>query len=557
MRNLCILMRLQARSIAHSLMPGRRGQTDGGTGRLSFVVLGALALAALAIFYLTMLATAFADSGIVQALPALAMVMGSLAGAIFTLLKANGTLFGFADYDLVMSLPIERRTIVTARLVSLTGFACLLAVICMTPLYAVYFANVGIQPLPLIAAIVSVPLAPVIPTSIAVFIALALTALAARFRHANLVYILFALLGLTGVVAFSWGVAFTGSSSAEGEALMFQSATELARLMEQSLGHFYPPAALVSDTMLTGRVLPLAGFALGSLICGGACLEVLQRAYLGINGMLASRSIGKRMDAHDIARRGHAHSPFWAIVVKELRTQVGISTYAINCLFGYVLVILICVGMIVFDGQQLLFERFLGPSAAADSVAAELAAHATSLLLPWFFALCGIGAPTAAASVSLEGKNAWILASAPVDARTVLRAKLASNALPFAAITTVGTCAMLVAGQSTPLGALEIIVTGLGTFYLWVNIGLAMDARRPNFSWTSPQDVVKRGAPMMVAVMGGMIAVIAGVMLTIFTVMKASIPAAHALVLLLGAACGIAGEFVFRWAARTVTHFEA
>ncbi len=557
MRNFSILMRVQARAIVNSLMPGRRNRTSSGAGRLATVALSVIGLAGLAIFYLTMIASMLADAGISQALPALAVVAGSLAGVVFTLLKANGTLFGFTDYDLVMSLPIDRRTIVASRLVSLMGFACALAVICMTPLYAVYFAHVGIQPLPLIAAIISVLLAPVIPTSIAVFIAFALTALAARFRHANLVYIVLALLGLSGVVAFSWGAAFAGSASTTSEAVMIESAAQLARLMELGLEQFYPPAALVSSAVVHGQTIPLTGFVLISLVFGGVCLEVLQRFYLRINGLLTSRKRGKRMDAAAVARQNRARSPFWAIVVKELRTQIGISTYAINTLFGYLLAILLCVGMIAFDGQQLITERFMGSSSVADPGTAELATWMTGLLLPWFFAICGIGAPAAVPSVSLEGKSAWILASAPVSPRVALRAKLASNALPLAAITIVGACSLLAARQTTPLSALEIVVAGFGTFYLWVSLGLAIDARRPNFSWTSAQDVVKRGAPMLVAVMGGMLTVLACVALTVFSVVKIGIPATHILVLVLGACFGIAGELIFRWAARTVTRFEA
>ena len=50
-------------------------------------------------------------------------------------------------------------------------------------------------------------------------------------------------------------------------------------------------------------------------------------------------------------------------------------------------------------------------------------------LLPWAFVFCAIMSPSAACSVSMEGRSAWLMATAPLPVRTVLGAKLAANAL--------------------------------------------------------------------------------------------------------------------------------
>mgnify|MGYP006923435357 CR=1 FL=1 len=43
--------------------------------------------------------------GLAEAVPLVAVLVGAIAGAVAAFLKTNGVLFGFKDYDLVMSLP--------------------------------------------------------------------------------------------------------------------------------------------------------------------------------------------------------------------------------------------------------------------------------------------------------------------------------------------------------------------------------------------------------------------------------------------------------------------
>ena len=55
-----------------------------------------------------------------------------------------------------------------------------------------------------------------------------------------------------------------------------------------------------------------------------------------------------------------------------------------------------------------------------------------------------------------------------------------------------------------------MLVTGFGAVFLMVNIGLSSDARKPNFSWMSPNEVVKRGFPIMIVILGGMVLAFGG-----------------------------------------------
>ena len=167
-------------------------------------------------------------------------------------------------------------------------------------------------------------------------------------------------------------------------------------------------------------------------------------------------------------------------------------------------------------------------------------------ILPWFFVFCAIMCPSAACSISIEGKSSWICATAPLPKRTILGAKLASNAVPVAVTIAISALALLVSGQIDALGAACVFVTGFGCFFLMVNIGLASDVRKPNLSWTMPNDVVKRGFPIMIVVLGGMLLAFGGGALSFVISINVSLVAGVAWNLAVGIVGAVAGWLIFQ-----------
>ena len=66
-------------------------------------------MAAIVLFaaaYSSGVAQALVEMGLPEAVLLVAVLVGAVAGAVAAFLKTNGVLFGFKDYDLVMSLPV-------------------------------------------------------------------------------------------------------------------------------------------------------------------------------------------------------------------------------------------------------------------------------------------------------------------------------------------------------------------------------------------------------------------------------------------------------------------
>lgn len=556
MRCFMLLARVQLLALLNSLSPVRSHGRKRGATRIILIIAAMFLLIGIGVIYMAGLGLGLASMGLSSAIPAIATVLGGLAGVVFTFMKANGTLFGASDHDLVMSLPISRRTVVASRMAALFCSATALGAVFMVPLYAVYFSVAGVDAIALVAATVGVLLAPAIPTSAAIILSFALTTAAARFRHANLVYIVFAIAASVVLVVGVYGLSFsmnTGTAEDTGRALAAMGGA--VALVCDGMVSAYPPAGLAMRAVTDGNVLALLAFVALSLAVPILCLEVVQRAYPAINGLLAAGGVRGRADAaRALSASRRASSPFRALVVKELRTQVGIPAYAINCLFGYVLMIVLAVALVVIDARGVLAAGALGSGALdPESLALGMDAGRLFLLVPWVMAFCAIASPAAAVAVSLEGRSAWIMATLPVSPRAVLGAKLASNALSTAAVLVVSSAILLAGGQVDVLGALECLVLGFGVPYAFINAGMALDARRPNYAWSNAQEVVKRSLPIMVTVLGGMVAIFALGTASIALAVMVGDAASHALMLACGAVGIAAGQFIFRCTCETAS----
>ena len=96
----------------------------------------ALVVAAVVLFasaYSAGVAQGLVQIGLAEAVPLVAVLVGAIAGAVAAFLKTNGVLFGFKDYDLVMSLPVPTSSVVLSRIASLYAMSLLFGVLVMVP----------------------------------------------------------------------------------------------------------------------------------------------------------------------------------------------------------------------------------------------------------------------------------------------------------------------------------------------------------------------------------------------------------------------------------------
>ena len=469
------------------------------------LALAALAVAAIVLFaaaYSSGVAQALVQMGLPEAIPLVVVLVGAVAGAVAAFLKTNGVLFGFKDYDLVMSLPVPTSSVVLSRIASLYAMSLAFGLLAMVPAFAVYAANASVTAAGVACMALSVVLAPLLPLAAAIVLAVLIAAVSARFKHANVVVIVLTLAAT--LIAVFGSLVF--SSQADDMAAMTALGTELVA----QLAAAFPPAAWATAGIVEGDLGQFLAFAAVNLVAACAVLALVVRLFVPVNSMLmSSRPRGTFSFDGKGAAAAKAGSPLRALMAKEVRLLVATPIYFMNACIGYVLVLVAAIAV------------------AAGALTGALA-PVIGLVFPWGLAFfCSISSTTAA-SVSLEGSSRWLMLTAPVSPSTVLWSKAAVNlaiGLPFLLVS-----AVLVA-VSLPLDALSVVAlfaVPSASCLLATSLGLAMDARRPRYDWTTVYEPVKRGMPVFVVVFAGMGLVAVGMAAALFLGQAGSLLAACA-----------------------------
>ena len=538
-RALAPLLSLQVRSLLYGLGV-RRGR---GRARLLGAAALAALLAAVAIAYLWALGSGMVAADAAGAIPALSALAGSLAAVALVFVKAPGTVFGCRDYDLVAALPVPVRTVVLARTAPLYGFGVALSALVSAPLYAAYFTSVPASPAAVAAAVAVSVLAPLAPAAAATLVSLALTSVAVRFRHAGTVQLVLSALAVAAVVAGS--LALGRASSGVDDAVALVAMGDMAGVLSAAVASAYPPAAWAAAAVREGSVAGLLAFVALSLALPALVTLALAACYPSVN---AAATSGPRRRARSVATSRAAASPLRSLTVKELRRIGSMPFYALNDCAGLILMV-VAAGAIALFGVDALLASGVVDGVRLDAQAVTAMRAQVDAALPWVFGFCGAMSLTAGPSVSLEARAGWLMLTAPVGAGTVLGSKLLANVVLGGVAAAVSAVALL-AGGMAPLLVLQCAVCAMGMLVGFASVALAIDASRPNLSWTSPSEVVKRGMPVMVGSVGGVLASF-GIAFLSVTAAGALGPAASVTVNLAApAACALGGLATLRAVAR-------
>lgn len=523
------LLSLQARSLLYGL--GFRG----GRGRARLLGAAALVvlLAGMAVAYMWVLGGGMVAVGAAEAIPALAALAGSLAAVALVFVKAPGTVFGCRDYDLVAALPVSVRAVVLARTVPLYGSGVALSVLLSAPLYAAYFLAAPVSPPAVVAAALCSACAPLAPAAVATLASLALTSVAVRFRHAGAVQLVLSVLVVTGVVVGS--LALGGASSGADDAAALAAMGDVAGAL----------SAAVASAVCEGSVAGFAAFAALSLALPALVTGALAARYPHANAVATS---GPQRRAHAVAAPRSAASPLRALAVKELRRIGSMPFYAMNSCAGLILMVVAAGAVALFGADALLASGVIN-GVQLDARAVAALRVQVDAALPWVFGFCGAMSLTAASSVSLESRASWLMLTAPVGAWTVLGSKLLAN-LVLGGVAVAASAVALLAGGTGPLLVLQCVVTAGGMLTGFAALALAIDASRPNLSWTTPAEVVKRGLPMMVGALGGALASLGLGLLSATAVGSLGPATSVAINLAASAACALVGLAALRAVAR-------
>lgn len=458
--------------------------TKDGKKKLRFCLMGALWVLLILMLagYVGLASYGFIAVGMGYFVPAVLGMLVSLVTFIFTIVKAGPVLFDQRAYEKQVALPVEAKSIIASRFLTMYITDMLLGIVVMLPGMAVY----GMLERPGAAfylyGILATIFLPMLPLTAASIVGALIAGIAGRWRRKNLVSILLTMIFLCVVLVGSMGLG--GMDESQLGAMM----EDLALQLERQIGRIYPPAIWISKAMVSGKAAWLLLFLGVSMGCFLVFLEILGRFYGRVCGMLSAREARGNFQME----RLQAKSVMRSLVEREWRRYFASSVYVVNTLTGELMMVLLAVG-VALAGRDTV-DRLLGLPGAVDRT------------LPVLLGAMPVMMPLTACSLSMEGKSWWMTQTLPVSRRDLIWGKVNLQlivALPFYLVSEV---VLIVAMRPDLTEAICLLVVPAVYILFGARAGIAVNEKFPVFNWDSEARVVKQGASAFLMVVIGLLA---------------------------------------------------
>jgi ABC-2 type transport system permease protein len=442
-------------------------------------VLVTLIVLATAYIYSYGIGTILKTLGQLDLLPELLMAVVSLFVIVTTISRVKGTLFGFKDYDLVMSLPIDHKIIVASRLLTLYILNLTFTLIIMVPSSIAYIVlakpDLGFYAY----TILSLIFIPIVPMIIGTVLGTIIVYIASKFKRNNFVNIVLNIILVTGIVFISM---FTSSS----EEAITQSANYIANAANQ----IYPLAEVYKGMVIDHNILYFILFVVISL-----ALLMGYVALIGLNFKRINNNITSVATNNKKKRRKYSlSSPVFSLYKKELARYFSSALYVLNTGIGMIMLLVGSIASLFVKNDSL--DQLLEIPGFS-----EMAGTYLPVAIPFFIVLVY----TSACSISLEGNNLWIIKSIPVSTKEIFFSKIGVNLTITLPLSLLSIIILSIGLKLSPLHGLVTMAMAIAYAFLTSIFGLLLNLIFPVFEWKSEVTVIKQSMSAFLATLGGIV----------------------------------------------------
>lgn len=486
MANFPALLWLNFRALLSTMRVGRKKRSFSGIGALAL-------LAGLSVYisgvYSSMLAGQLAAVGALPLLLVLMSLVAVILGFFFSLFAAQGVVFGAKDNDLMLSLPISPFVLMLSRTLALYLENLVSTVFVLLPAGVIYLWHGGpggwtVLPLLLVSAL----FLNLLPTLLTLIVGFVLAWLSGRFPRKALASTLFQLLLLGLLLAGSfWLSSSMGNVGTAAPAIL---------TFFQGWGR---PFLMLANGVSGGDLLQLPALWALCLIPFLAVVWLFAWQYKSIITRLSThrtRSDYKLGRLSTGSQRG-------ALLRKEARRWFGTPSYVFNTGIGLLLLPGAGVAALIYRDSIAQFQMLTGGMSLAPLVLVGIA-------------FCLSTVAITGSSISLEGKQLWLLQCAPVPVTTILRIKVVFQLLVILPFLVASWFMLSLAFALSPLEWVLLLADSLlfaltcAPFGLWINLHF------PKLDAVNDVIVVKQSASAMLSTFLPMVLVLIFFLLWVF-----------------------------------------
>lgn len=405
------------------------------------------------------------------------LIMGVMAltlsvfGSVF---NTYAGLYKAKDNDLLLAMPIRVRDIMAARLLNVYLMGLMYSAVVIIPAVVVYWFAGSFTVGTVIGSLALILFLSLTALVLSCILGWAVALVSSKLKHKSFVTVLISLVAfglyyfvcfrLNDLIAFLLENALLIGEKIQGKAYLVYL---LGRM-----GEGYAPSVI--------------GYLTAAALAVALCAWVMSRTFMHL--AVSTDPVVKRVYREETAKQ---RGIFRTLLSKEFARFTSSAVYMLNCGLGVVFMIVLTVFFLIKGNEAAeIMNQVFGIEAAAFLFCLGLAAVAS---------VNDMAAP----SVSLEGKNLWILQSLPVDPVQVLLAKLSVQLIlteiPLLAVT--AAAAFLV--ELSPLQLMLFVMFPLVFGVLTAAMDLTLGLKLANLTWTNEMAPIKQSAAVMISLFGG------------------------------------------------------
>lgn len=406
-------------------------------------------------------------------------IMGLLAlffGVLGSVFITYASLYKSKDNDFLLAMPVPSTKILLIRLSGVYFMGLMYELIVMVPAVIVWFRTAGPGAAGIICTLLISLILSVLVLVFSALLGWLVALISNRLKHKNVVVVILSLVFFAAYY-YCYGHAFV---------IIKKIIANPHAFGDRVRGIFYPMYRM--GMAAEGSLLSMLIFTAITGVLFAVVFRVLSHNFLRI----ATTNRGEAKAQYK-EKSAVVHSVSRTLLQKELRRFLGSASYMLNCGLGIV-VMLLSAGILVWKHEVvrlILCEYFPG-----NREVAFLTAAGAGFMLS---AMNDITAP----SVSLEGKNLWLVQVFPVSGRQVLMAKLKLHL-----ILTMIPAAVLMAAMEwvlKPTVWFSVLIPVATALFILVmgEFGLFLNVKMPNLQWTSEVIPIKQSFGVMISMFGG------------------------------------------------------
>lgn len=451
-----------------------------------------LMLIAMMCFYVGAMAYGYITMGLSRVLPMYLSMISGILIFFFGMFKAGSVIFQQNSYEVLCSLPVSQTVIVVSRFLSMYLGNVILAFAVMLPGIAVYgyLLHPGIQFY--VLGVIGTLFLPMLPMTAAVLFGALITGISSRMKHKSLVATVLSMLLVVGLMIFS-----SMLSTVEGD-ITGEMLKDFSGVVTAMIEKLYPPAVWLGTAMLDGNLM-------SALLYFGISVAVfvVMVMLVASNFRRICRGLFSTTAKHNYQMTKLKQTTvLQTLYTKELKHYFSSSIYMTNTIIGPIMMVVLA-GMVFFAGKEQI-ESVLPLEGGITA------------LMPFALAASACIMTTTCTSISLEGREWWIIKSLPIQAKSVFDSKILLNLSLMAPFYVVAEILSILALKPSGMELFWLIFLPMIFMVFACVLGITVNLRFLVLDWENEVTIVKQSASAMIGGLGGCFVIILSALPVLF-----------------------------------------